>query len=145
MDTTLNIKFLTALNACDSAVQFVKRNNLESFPVSMLDQIQGDHEGWVKWIKNKLLNTELEFDSDGNLIYSKDSDGNEYWYEYDSNGNEIHYKNSDGYECWNEYDSNGNEIHYKNSDGYERFYPIEYYPSGQIKRYGNMILPNLYP
>lgn len=34
--------------------------------------------------------------------------------EYDSNGNLIYYKSSNGYEYWKEYDSNNNCIHYKN-------------------------------
>ena len=47
------------------------------------------------------------------MIHSKDSYDNygfrlsfEYWYEYDSNGNKIHEKNSDGEEEWYVYDSN---------------------------------------
>ena len=40
-------------------------------------------------------------------------------YEYDSKGNEIHYKNSNGYEWWYEYDSNGKVIHFKDSNGDE--------------------------
>ena len=55
----------------------------------------------------------MEYDSNRNLIHSKDSKGYEYWNEYDSNGNLIHYKNTDEYECFHEYDSNGNEIHHK--------------------------------
>ena len=41
------------------------------------------------------------------------------FYEYDSNGNLIHYKNSNGYETWYEYDSHGNLTHYRNSNGGE--------------------------
>ena len=73
-------------------------------------------------------------------IYSKASNGFEYWEDYDDKGNEIHFKNSNGYEQWTEYDDKGNvihckdsnrdeewtdydekgnEIHFKNSNGYE--------------------------
>ena len=45
--------------------------------------------------------------------------------EYDTNGNEIHYKDSNGYETWREYDANNNVIHYKNSDGFEEWYNSE--------------------
>ncbi|MBQ7367653.1 MAG: RHS repeat protein, partial [Spirochaetaceae bacterium] len=55
----------------------------------------------------------IEYDRNGNLIHSKYSNGEEYWYEYDRNGNEIHSKDSDGGEYWHEYDGNGNEIHFK--------------------------------
>ena len=39
-----------------------------------------------------------KFDKNNNLIYSKDSNGDEERYEYDKNNNLIHYKNSKGYE-----------------------------------------------
>ena len=203
--TTINVEYLNSLGACSKAIQFVKQNNLEHFPVSRINEIEGDHLGWIMWIKD-VLNSVREYDSNGNVIHNKDSDGSEYWreydsngnmihykdsygyeywMEYDSNGNEIHYKNSDGYEEWKEYDSNGNEIHYKksngyeywmeydsngneihfkdsngyeywkeydsngnmihykNSDGYKCSYRVEYYPSGQLKQYENMVLPDL--
>jgi YD repeat-containing protein len=41
---------------------------------------------------------------------------------FDSNGNCIHFKTSDGFESWHEYDSNGNLIHYKNSNGFEQWF-----------------------
>ena len=70
-----------------------------------------------------------EYDRNGNKIHSKDSDGYEEWYEYDGNGNEIHSKTKYGNEYWYEYDSNGNQIHYKDSDGYE--YWCEYDSNGK--------------
>jgi len=45
-----------------------------------------------------------EYDKNKNLIYSKYSSGNEYYYKYDENNNLIHYKNSFGYENWYKYD-----------------------------------------
>jgi hypothetical protein len=48
----------------------------------------------------------IEFDSEGQLVYMKDSDGLEEWWEHDSKGRVIHYKNSEGedyhcdYEIW---------------------------------------------
>jgi YD repeat-containing protein len=65
---------------------------------------------------------EFLYDSNGNMIHSKNSDGYESWIEYDSDGNVIHYKHSNGYEFWKEYDSNGNMIHFKNSNGNEYWY-----------------------
>ena len=58
-------------------------------------------------------------------IYSKGSQHtgesykNETWYKYNSKGNKIHAKSSDGKETWYEYDRNGNEIHTEDSDGNE--------------------------
>ncbi len=76
-----------------------------------------------------------EYDTNGNLIHYKDSNGYEYWDEYDTNGNLIHYKDSNGYEEWKEYDTNGNLIHYKNSNGYK--YWDEYDAAGNIIHYKN--------
>ena len=50
-----------------------------------------------------------EFDDRNNLIYQKDSDGREYWWEYDENNREIHYK-SIIWEVWQKYDENNNRI-----------------------------------
>jgi YD repeat-containing protein len=66
-----------------------------------------------------------EYDSKGNLIHYRDSDGWEAWYEYDSNGNYIHFRSSVGLEAWREYDTNGKLIHFKNSFGDEYWYDLE--------------------
>ena len=64
---------------------------------------------------SKIINRNLrEYDSNGNEIHFKNSNGYEWWYDYDSNGKLIHYKNSNGYETW--YDSNGNKITKKQFD-----------------------------
>ena len=39
--------------------------------------------------------------------------------EYDSKGNIIHYKNSNGFEEWWDYDENNNLIHHKDLNGDE--------------------------
>ena len=63
----------------------------------------------------KIINGNLyEYDSNGNEIHYKNSNGYEYWYDYDSKGNLIHYKNSNRCETW--YDSNGNKITKKEFD-----------------------------
>lgn len=72
-----------------------------------------------------------EYDANGNMIHEKSFDGKEYRYEYDSNGNMIHEKKSDGDEDWYVYDSNGNMIYRISSDGYCDEY--EYYPDKKIK------------
>ena len=48
------------------------------------------------------------YNENNKVIYKKDSNGYESW--YDSSGNETHYRDSNGYEQWSEYDSNGNKI-----------------------------------
>ena len=95
-----------------------------------------------------------------NLIYSKDSDGNEIWYgyhingkvavihsknksgyeewySYDSKGNELHVKYSDGIECWNEYDERGNLINSRTNNGYQEWYAYD--EDGRRIYYKNVI------
>jgi YD repeat-containing protein len=69
----------------------------------------------------KNLGINVEYDSNNNLIYSKHSSGDEFWYEYDSNNNLIHNKNYNGYEIWQEFDSNNNLIYHKDSSAYEEW------------------------
>ena len=76
-----------------------------------------------------------EYDSNGKVIHSKDSNGYEWWSEFDINGKLIHFKNSDGFENWSDYDSNGKEIHCKNSNGYEWW--SEYDSNGKLIHYKN--------
>ena len=52
----------------------------------------------IKKAINKLDNSIMEYDENGNLIHYKNSNGFEEWYEYDENGNIIHIKDSDGFE-----------------------------------------------
>jgi len=84
-----------------------------------------------KWL---ILYSIDEYDNKGNIIYEKNSDGDEYWYEYDIKGNLIHFKNSDGKERWHEYDDKGNEIHYKSHDSKEKWWEYDYHPNGKVKQ-----------
>ena len=67
-----------------------------------------------------------EYDSKGNLIHTKGSNGSETFWEYDNNGNEIHSKYFDGhsypYERFSYYDSNGKLNHFKDSNCCEYWY-----------------------
>ena len=61
---------------------------------------------------------EYLYDSNGNRIYSEDSNG--YWIkqEYDSNGNLIYHEDYNGFWFKKEYNENGNEIYHEDSNGY---------------------------
>jgi len=63
------------------------------------------------------------YDEKGNIIYRRDSEGHECWYEYDENNNCTHYRDSGGYEYWREYDERGNVTYYRDSGGYSRGTP----------------------
>ena len=71
-----------------------------------------------KWVVKRGIK---QFDEKENVIYSYNENSGESWYEYeyDSSGNLIHKKNSNGDEVWSEYDSSGNLIHKKDSKGHE--------------------------
>lgn len=47
---------------------------------------------------------EIKYDDHGNLIYTKDSDGLEEFFErtYERDFSSVYYKNSEGYEFWKE-------------------------------------------
>ena len=51
-----------------------------------------------------------KFDKNDNLIYWKDSNGNEYWNKFDENDHSIYTKFSSGREIWYKYDENNNGI-----------------------------------
>jgi hypothetical protein len=62
----------------------------------------GLRSGEYKLVLSKVYNQSVTikgnwvYDSNGNEIYSEDSDGSWYKYEYDQNNNFIYYENSDG-------------------------------------------------
>ena len=106
---TLSLEFLEQNNTCKEGIAFVKRNNLLNFPFELLDQVKGDHNGYITWLK-ECIDGGYEYDQNNNLIYYKHPKGYEEWKSYDKNSNLIHYTISTGYECWNKYNSNNNLI-----------------------------------
>ena len=84
---------------------------------------------------------EYTYDSNGNQLTYKNSNG--YWGEstYDSNGNLLTYKDSNKYWCERTYDSNGNLLTYKNSDGVMKGFDIpEYTMEELVEKLGNFKL-----
>ncbi len=98
----------------------------------------------------ELVKEVREYNSEGLLIYEKNANGNESWYDYDDKGNrtyrkslrdseeweewieytdqrlEKHRKVSSGFEEWYDYDDNGDKIHYKNNQGVDySFIPVK--------------------
>ncbi len=64
-------------------------------------------------------------DDRGNLIYHKDSNGTEYWWDHDKSNNMIHGKNSKGCEIWQGWDERNRRIYYKTDTGYEQWYKYD--------------------
>jgi hypothetical protein len=77
----------------------------------------------VKALKSK-IKSRYKFDKNNNLIYEKDSAGNEWFWKYDKNNNKIYKKNSAGDEWFWKYDKNNNKIYKKNSAG-DEWYLVE--------------------
>ena len=74
-----------------------------------------------RWIETVCI---AEYDDKGDIIHSKFSSGEEYWYEYDAKGNLIHEKWPDD-EFWYEYDAKGNLIHEKLASGSDIWYEYD--------------------
>ena len=156
---TLTVELLDKLNACDDSKSFIIRNKLIGFPLSRLDEVRGDYREYVSWIKNfKTIEVNDErniiffekisgywekrkYDSNGNEIFLETSYGNWKKRKYDSNGNEMFLETSDGNWEKRKYDSNGNKIFLETSDGNKKHYNIEYYDSGRLKQYDDLIIP----
>ena len=157
----LTKKLLKQLHACSSGIEFCERYKLFGFPLERLDEIRGDYDGFVEWLKSK---TNLEFDQNQNLVRKETSLG--WWakseYEYDQNGNMILQEYSDGWWKKFEYDQNNNQILREDSNGslvkYEydqnqnlvqredfngslKKFGSEFYDNGQLKRIGGLVIP----
>src|SRR5690554_4027542 len=95
IEMKLTKELLEQYNACSDAIRFCERNQLFGFPLERLDEIEGDYDGYVKWLKDELKAVRT-YDDHGNKIHYKDSNDNdnEYWQTFDDHGNIIHYKDS---------------------------------------------------
>ena len=155
----LTKKLLLQLHACSSGIEFCERNKLFGFPLDQLNEIQGDYEGFVEWLKDK---RNLKFDQNQNLVRREYSEGNWMKCEYDQNNNKILQEYSDGYWEKSEYDQNNNQIRHEFSggtwtkyeydqnnnpvrwetpDGTWRKFETEFYDNGQLKRLDDLIIP----
>ena len=156
----LTKKLLKQLHACSSGIEFCERNKLFGFPLDQLNEIQGDYDGFVEWLKDR---RNLEFDQNQNLVrykassgwwtkYEYDQNNNQilkefshgFWvkYEYDQNQNLVRWENSDG--CWKkyEYDQNQNLVRWENSHGSWVKSETEFYDNGQLKRLNKLVIPH---
>ena len=82
---TLNIEFLKSLNACEEGIDFVKRANLEGFPLDLLDQVEGDHKGFVGWLREQ-LRSDVYYNNQGLMVRIVDYYSNVREYEYNAEG-----------------------------------------------------------
>ena len=124
-------ELLTRLKACKDSKDWWVRNNLEGFPTSRLHEIKGDYNNYISWLKNELYNS--TFDSNGNRLTYKTSNG--YWCKatYDSRSNQLTHEDSDGYWWEATYDSNGNQLTHEDADGF--WWEATYDPKGNQLTY----------
>lgn len=103
-------------NRCD----FLVNNNLIGFPSDKINDIKGDYEYFVPWLKGLVPQKECvkEYNSNGKCIYYNNSI-TEYWVEYDDNDRLKHIKFKNGNEEWYDYDDCGNLVHSQTNYGYE--------------------------
>ena len=87
-------------------------------PVTIKDNKVYDTNGNIIYRENSDGEwSKYEYDANGNEIYNEYSDGDWVKWEYDTNGNLIYSENSNGNWVKKEYDTNGNEIYSENSNG----------------------------
>jgi hypothetical protein len=148
----LTKKLLEQLDACTGAIKFCQQYNLFGMPLAILDKIEGDHLGYVRWF------TDRKFElSDGNVLRIDDSSG--YWKtnEY-LDGNVLRSDDSNGYWRTTEY-LDGLVIRTDNSYGDWKTFEYQdglvirtdtstgcdetfkYWPSGQLKQIKDMYIP----
>ena len=139
----VNEATLTALGACEDGKEWFV-NNIKELDVSMITKISGEYNGYIRWLKNKYIDTVFEFDDFGNVVYEEnkingtwsritrdekgyaikieDSYSEIYHYKYDDAGNCIYMgrDHSDGYRSWtkSEYTTSGKLRREEESDGF---------------------------
>lgn len=69
--TTLNRAYLESIGACKQGIDFVVNNNLEHFPVSRVNEIEGDEFEWVE-VLEELIATKREYDDQNRIVLIDD-------------------------------------------------------------------------
>ncbi len=133
----LTKELLINWGACSEGIDFCETHNLFGFDLNRINEIQGDYNGFIRWIKQQIkmkwiYNSEgkcirceskfdywvnYQYDSQGNKIKEENSDGDWVKWEYDQHGNIIKEENSNDYWTKWEYDQHGNIIKEEDSDG----------------------------
>jgi YD repeat-containing protein len=148
MTNTITEQWLKDNAACEDGIDFVVRNKLIGFPFNLIDDIDGDYEGYIEWVKDNKDNT-LEYDDncllvryvgndhypvnfkydDNNNLIEKTFDYNElsHVYEYDDNNNLIFEQYPFGLTCNYKYDKNNNRTMCITHDKYGKHVSLKTY------------------
>jgi YD repeat-containing protein len=109
----LTEKLLKENNACKEGIDFCKRNKLFGFDLARLDEVHGEHHGFIYWLTHNILLFDLEYDDRDRLIKK----GSMTTYDYDGYDNLIQKTFSSGVIITFEYNERNNCICEYNSDG----------------------------
>lgn len=119
----LSLELLEVINACESGIDFVVRNNLIGRDVHELRNLES-HDSNLNWLRSSISNrTVIQYDEKGRIVSLSDVIGKPYYvrrYEDDL----IVYEKQGRYETIFTYEENGDVLHQLiyngNPDGYKR-------------------------
>ena len=124
---------LEKLDACRNGINWWIRNGLDGFPVDRLGDIVGEHNGYIKWLNEKLYLKKYEFDQQGNIVRMEDSYGSWEEFQYDERGNMTRMEDSNGGWITFECDGHGNKTRVEDFDGF--WMTFQYDEHGNVKSY----------
>lgn len=121
----LTKELLHQCGACENGIDFCERNKLFGFDLDRIDDIQGDYEDYIAWIRSTIINENWIYDQHGNLIKEKLDNNVIFNYTggietisiFDERGNKISDKAPDGWWVNYEYDERNNRTMREYSDG----------------------------
>lgn len=113
MNNTLSLTWMSHVKACNDGIKFAKRNKLVNFPFKRLDEIEGDYNCFITWVKLHQYDL-LTVNSLGLLCRKQDkNNGRDYSYQYDNNNNiTLQECTLTGVQRKYKYDHNNNVTHY---------------------------------
>lgn len=99
--TVKHDKRTTKFDFCNGSVEIIRDDHANILQLLVNGDIKDFHINEDKdKVEMKFVQDENKYDDDGNLIYTKRTNGLEIWYDYDSNGKCIHARGSNGAEEW---------------------------------------------
>jgi YD repeat-containing protein len=128
-------ELLEKIGCCKDGLKFVEDYKLSNYNIDKIDEIEGDYNGYMEWLKNyknfkfeknkfsyDYFNnpTEVVYDVDESTTYYKGVDGVSY-IKYDDKGREILVGDED-YWIKKTYDEQGNMVKESNSNGVDSHY-----------------------
>jgi YD repeat-containing protein len=136
----LTEKLLTDFNACVAGINFCKNGKLFGFDLDRIDEISGDCNNFMAWLK-EILQYNIEYDHEGRIYRIWKESNDIITYSYDEHSNLImkSYNNHIHRNVTYEYDTDNKLIYEHNSIGFNRY---EYDNNNRIIRKLSGSLPD---